>query len=67
MPMARIDRWTNPINNTRILPQKKPNNVFNYKDVLPPMVENNNLLPNDFNVNQNYGKKDVAVLLFVEG
>ena len=55
MPMARIDRWTNPINNTRILPQKKPNNVFNYKDVLPPMVENNNLLPNDFNVNQNYG------------
>ena len=27
MPMARIDRWTNPINNTQILPQKKPINV----------------------------------------
>jgi len=28
MPMARIDRWTNPINNTQILPQKKPINKF---------------------------------------
>ena len=44
-------------NATSILPQKKPDNIFNYKDNIDTMRDNDNLGFSNFNVNQNYGTK----------
>ena len=65
VPMASINRWTKPIERNfgdTVAPvptEQISNNIFNYRDVLPEMVKDDNLSFRNFNVNQNYGKKDV--------
>ena len=57
VPMARIDRWTSPIERTFPNPigpmsVNTPANIFNYRDRIRSMTD---FAPSNFNVNQNYG------------
>ena len=49
MPMASIDRWTQPIEKNIV--DSESDNLFNYKDQVRNMT---NFVPRNFNVNQNY-------------